>query len=487
MVLFAAACGASHPMGDGGPGDGAATCTVTYRPNSLYRRDAVDLLLVVDDSADMLEEQARWSQQIPRLLRALASGDHDDDGVRETAPVTSLHVGVVTTDMGTGGHPIPSCGGPRGEDGVLRTAGNTSIPGCEASYPPFVRYEAGADDIELVARAVGCVARVGGGGCGVEQPLEAMLKAITPSTSGLTFEGGTVGHGDGGSAGFLRPSSVLVIVVLTNDRDCSASDPSLFDAASARYEGDLDTRCAGYPEALHAVERYVEGLSELRATRDGLVFAVLAGVPPDLGTWRRDRLAAVLDDERMQHRVDADGRTLHACRPPGGGARALPPRRLVATSVGLAESDLAVVLGSVCEPDHDAFLDALLERIALAVDPACLPRAPLRRPDGLIDCEMLEELAGLAAGAPSRCVEVPGRGEAPVGIAEDGSEICLVAQRPAGSTLPGWHFDDDSPSALEACRPPFAGRIVHAPGTGPTVGSRWRMRCVQPVGGRCDP
>jgi hypothetical protein len=56
------------------------------------------------------------------------------------------------------------------------------------------------------AHAFGCLAKLGKNGCGLEQQLEAGLKALTPASSKLLFFMGSHGQGgdEGPNAGFLR-------------------------------------------------------------------------------------------------------------------------------------------------------------------------------------------------------------------------------------------------------------------------------------------
>src|SRR4051812_47734953 len=61
--------------------------------------DKVDLLFVIDNSGSMKEEQAKLAEQLPKLVRILASGDFGD-GRPKFTPVSSLHLGVVSTNMG---------------------------------------------------------------------------------------------------------------------------------------------------------------------------------------------------------------------------------------------------------------------------------------------------------------------------------------------------------------------------------------------------
>src|SRR5262245_61919385 len=83
--------------------------------------DKLDVLFVVDNSNSMAEEQAALNQQFPKLIRTLTSGQRRD-GTKFT-PVNSLHLGVVSSDMGLAGIPnISGCDPNGGDDGVLQHA-----------------------------------------------------------------------------------------------------------------------------------------------------------------------------------------------------------------------------------------------------------------------------------------------------------------------------------------------------------------------------
>ena len=67
----------------------------------------LDVLLMVDSSGSMAEEQAALAAQIPRLARALATGDANGDGVQDFPALESVRFGVVSSDMGTGSDFVP--------------------------------------------------------------------------------------------------------------------------------------------------------------------------------------------------------------------------------------------------------------------------------------------------------------------------------------------------------------------------------------------
>jgi len=332
-------------------------------------RSSLDVLLMVDNSNSMAEEQAALQEQLPRFVQALATGDVDLDGVQDFPAVGSLQLGTVSSDMGSGGFSVPTCDESAfGDDAVLRSEGNTTLPGCDATYPPFQSFADGSDPTAFAAE-VSCVAAMGISGCGFEQQLEAMLKALTPSTAATSFAMGTTGHGDGANAGLVRDDAVLALVSLTDEDDCSALDPELFDAASARYSGDLNLRCFQFPEAVHPVDRYVEGLLSLKEDARDLVYATISGVPPTLDGASYEDIFA---DPAMIEQIDPamPTRLTPSCNRPGGGL-AFPPRRMVEVARQLEAQGATGVVGSICQDDFEGPVSRILEQVARSVSGRC--------------------------------------------------------------------------------------------------------------------
>jgi len=170
----------------------------------------LDLLLVIDDSPSMIDKQNALTRALPALQAQLAA---------IPGGMPNLHVGVVTSDMGTsssGGAPAPKIGsGPgscsgTGKDGVLQTNG-AAIQGAYVSTNRNGAQNFVGAFTDTVAKMIG----VGAAGCGFEQPLSAMRAALTNTTA---------------NAGFMRASANLAVVVLSDEDDCSVHDPRLFSA-----------------------------------------------------------------------------------------------------------------------------------------------------------------------------------------------------------------------------------------------------------------
>jgi hypothetical protein len=345
----------------------------------------LDLLLMIDSSNDMAEEQLSIARELPRMIQIIASGDLDGDSVRDFTAVGSLHVGVVTSDMGVGTVVgVESC--ESSDDGILRSAGGTG-PGCMATYPSAIfEFTAIVDDLAMFSASVRCVASVGTDGCGFAQPLESVLKALSlaPLADGTSpvgwtragfrppvFLGTTFGHAGAGGLndGFLRADSALAVVLVTTENDCSASEPAIFDRLDPRYATvDLNLRCFTFVDEQYPIERYVDGLVGLRADSRRLMFGAIAGVPQDAIDDGLD-YDAILAHPEMEDRVDPvlRNRLLPSCTSPDGRGVAYAPRRIVQVAQGLEALGASTTVQSICNGSYRAAVDAILERIAIVL------------------------------------------------------------------------------------------------------------------------
>lgn len=464
----------------------------------------VDLLLVIDDSGSMAQEQQSVADQFPRLARILATGDRDLDGVADFAPVSDLHIGVVTTDMGVGGFEgIPTCGAGTtaggamfGDDGILVTRGNTGVDGCMASYPAFLQFRPGDHPTDLPDALAqfgadgSCVVQPGTSGCGFEQPLEAALKALTPSSNtGTLFFGPSLGHGDVENDGFLRADSVLAIVVVTDEEDCSV-DPAhsdVFDQTSSVYTGDLNLRCFNFPEVASPTQRYVDGFRALRPGDSGrLVFALIAGIPQalvaDPNTIDYD---AILAAPEMQEIIRADGpgaghQLSPSCTAPAGRGEAFPPRRLVAVARDLGATS---TIASICQTDFGPVLDNIITAISNATLQACLDEPLTRSTEGLVACSLEATLPASGVG-PLHCAEIAGAISSQT-VVVDGRQQCTLSQlavtevggAPSVAAGDGWFYDDFTNRISTACSSMLTAQGVSLQGTTLPEGTTARLRC----------
>jgi len=467
----------------------------------------VDLLFMVDNSGSMAEEQAALGMQFERMMLVLASGDLDADGTGDFPPVKSLHFGVISSDMGAGQEGVTTCTmGFYGDDGLLQNTGNG--PGCESTYPgDFLEFMAmGATTPQQFATDARCISTLGIGGCGFEQQLDAILKALTPSTSGITFFNNTTGHGDGENRGFLRDDSLLAIVAVTDEDDCSTPESTeLFSSSSAVYTGDLNLRCWAYKEVVYPMSRYVDGLLALRPDApDLLVYAAIVGVPADLVSDSDSiNYDAILADPRMQEMPDPANPTRLTPSCTSAGGVAYPPRRMVSLAQQLEARGANGIVQSICQSDFTPALSAIIEKIADVLGGACLPRPLNPGSDGSVNCDVTEQLP--ARGDFTTCASLAslGREAEPIRYEVDDNgnrvEVCRVNQVvidrtmtprmvPAGQV--GWYYDDFDPDLMTSCRE-TPQRISFTAGAEPKTGAIVKLECFQParddIGGSVAP
>ena len=327
--------------------DGDSDCAGLPAPTS------VDMLVLVDNSSSMAQEQANLTQNFGLLLEALtAPTDFNGDGVLDPA-VESLHLGVISTDMGTGGFAVQTCrDAVDGDDGILRNQASGSVAGCDDQYPLFLSLEEG-DDPERVSEDFSCIATLGTGGCGFEQHLKAVHKALTV-------------HRDGANAGFLRDDSLLSILIVTDEEDCSvrediANGTDIFNTQLAL--GPLNLRCYNHRDQyVETVDAFVDELLALRPCPDRhLAVAGIVGIPPgmrhacNLANMTDADYQCLLDLPDMQEVIDnsAEGkgeRLTPSCDEAGLG-EAFPPRRIVEFVRQLGNQGATSSVHSICEAD----------------------------------------------------------------------------------------------------------------------------------------
>ena len=232
-----------------------------------------------------------------------------------------------------------------------------------------------------------------------------------PAIAPPIFRDGTLGHGGVGGCNdaFLRPTSSLAILLVTDEDDCSVIDPSIFDPDDPRFSDvDPNLRCHTFADALEPVERYVDGFIGLRPASSLLVFEAIAGVPRsavDGGLSYDDMLAL----PEMTERIDPvlGDRLSPACTAPAGRGVAYPARRIVQVAQGLERLGAATSVHSICDTSFTAAVDVMIERLAAQLSGACLPRGLNPDAAGNVDCEVHELLPAIGGDLENqRCAEL---------------------------------------------------------------------------------
>jgi hypothetical protein len=474
---------------------------------------ALDLLILIDDSPSMRDEQAKLAEQVPRLVNLLLTGGAEDPTVDDFPAVESLHVGIITPDLGYSSvpsrddlvagsgpsfdfYPSDDCldEGPAGKAGFMQTTGlGTDRVACEAQTPPegtlYLSYP-GVDQNNLISDVECLSGRTDG--CGYEQQLEAILASNRNSAN----------------QGFSREDALLAVIVITDEDDCSTTDPRVFDVEqhdNNPYQGPwlddvtkqdvkYNLRCWEHSEALQEIERYVSEIASLKDDASQVVFAAITGIPEDAALDREnfnsdeDRYQAILEASDMVEvpdpaTADTQGQQLRpACTATDGSGSAAPGRRIVETAMGLTDNTgVGTVVESICAADYAPALDAIVDRIAAALRQLCLPRPLNRNSQGLVGCEVRE------VQPEGQTCETAGRGREPEAVGnEDGREVCRITQLPtsADDVDPpqglGWFYDDFLQATQDACAfNPEKQRVSFTEGAAPESGARIRFECLQ--------
>ncbi len=494
--------------------------------------EKLDLLFVVDNSRSMEAEQAKLRAQLPRMIKILTTGDKTPDNGTENIdfpPVKDMHLAVVSSDMGLPGlgpednpDTTGACNGT-GDDGNFLNDPSNAIaagldcPGSGASgYPLFLVHE--RDDrvdpdvtlqrAEATAADFACLTTLGFDGCGFEMPLEPALKALWPSqiinltpthqALGITFLAGSQGHGDNEHRSFLRGTpyhpteadrlSVLAIIIVTDEADCSVGARGNLDFLSLNFPGgdrlDLNLRC--YKDTInnwgnkYPVERYINGFKALRPSfTDLVVFSAIAGIPTgvvmdtngdnDISNDERDDFYdQILSHPAMQETVNPQTNNLeYSCVHVDASSglpdtQAYPARRLTEVARGFGPNG---TIQSICADDFSPAMNALIDIISNKIGGVCLPTSYTRDSDGMINCEVTWTMP------PGwTCDDYEFLSDPPANFPltdKSGRAICVVDQIPVINTNTdnpavaldfsyktglGWYYDDFSGDMKSTCR-----------------------------------
>lgn len=224
----------------------------------------LDVLFVIDNSGSMKEEQEAVARELTAFIGELRKGG----GVS-----TDFNIGVITTAVyqsvlfqGTkyfrdypaqAGRlqPVPD---PLPDGGVdLGTGTERMLNG---------------NDPELISKFQRLV-RVGTFGSGQETPFEALRLALSPPHA-------TTDLAAGGNAGFIRDGARLLVVLLTDEDDCS--EVANKDAPPKVTIGDQPgvNECTGQAALLKPVGFYYDFLHELRNADNSLKEVIFTAIGP---------------------------------------------------------------------------------------------------------------------------------------------------------------------------------------------------------------
>lgn len=384
----------------------------------------VDILFVIDDSGSMGEEQGTLANNFPAFIEVL-----EREGVE-----ANYRIGVTTTDNGN-----PWCTGGAGgamqmtncrdrlqdfiyapgtdvtedatevactdvcqHDAIEILPTTVEING-EAQPRPWIEKIEGESNIGggiSTSDAFQCFGPQGINGCGFESHLESMYKALKRTETP-----------DEASYGFIRPNSILAVVHVTDEADCSVteagktifssegerafwSDPGAAqptsavcwnagvtcsggpgtygECHSANYDAAGNVGVADEDAVMHPVSRYTSLLQEFEDARKArnpnaeVLVAVISGVPAGYSRGEADISYQDGGDAIFQD----DYGIGPGCSTAAG--EAIAPVRLKEFAEAF-EVDGERNLYSVCNSDYTPALEKIAELVAEQLEPACFP------------------------------------------------------------------------------------------------------------------
>jgi hypothetical protein len=252
LRIYARDASAQAKPDDAGTLVPAAQCPEGTQPRvvALGTPVKLDLLFMIDDSPSMQEEQSNLARNFPRLideLKKLPTGFPD------------LHLGVVSSDMGSGATALSgACGNSLGDRAVLQVRSGCGLDPKNGRY--LVSQDGGSQNNFAgdISDVFACMAMLGTDGCGFEHQLQSVRMAL----SGFVAD----------NSGFLRPDAHLAVVYITDEDDCSApADSTIFGSGTSGVDSSL--RCSLYGHVCDgapvSAREFSTPLSHCSASLDG--------------------------------------------------------------------------------------------------------------------------------------------------------------------------------------------------------------------------
>jgi hypothetical protein len=229
--------------------------TSRFAETALNRVTKVDLLFMIDNSGSMADKQDVLAQVIPdlvdRLLHPICvdadgspAGNPDAAGrcappsKRDFEPVSDLHVGIITSSLGGHGanvcHDADDKRSDRHNEDMGHLVARTST---DPAATGFLTWDGTGDANALKGNFADMVHGVGQHGCGYEASLEAVYRFLVdpepyqtvvhdpnPAPYGWSVPTGIDDVLLGQRAAFLRPDSLVAVIMVTDENDCSIQD-----------------------------------------------------------------------------------------------------------------------------------------------------------------------------------------------------------------------------------------------------------------------
>jgi hypothetical protein len=390
--------------------DDGGTDTDTGTGYEEYPADSVDILVVVDNSGSMDEEQGLLATNAFTIIGALVNPLPES----QMPSLNSVRVAVVSSDLGLawGGNPYdpddfeegegwpvelpPNCTSP-GDNGDFQVYSDSKLIDLEHGVIPCdetaVQCPDGWECGEIVEGIGTCQAPGGdgsdhecpgidgdwaetGGDTGPNYDLAAQLACLSVlGTDGCGFEqqlqAGAVALHKEGQSEFVRDEALLLVLVCSDEEDCSIEDKALFatDEIQNLVENNVNIACGNHPEYLYTASYFKNTFAALKDDNpNGVLFAAITGVPVgDACQGRGDEIGGCLEHPDMALEVVQENEVNYfkpACERYDGEqeiTRARPGRRYVELATELGENGYVF---SICNADWTSAMQSIAGMIA---------------------------------------------------------------------------------------------------------------------------
>ncbi len=218
--------------------------------------DKIDLLLAVDNSISMADKQAILAAAVPDLVNRLVTpncvddmgvatgqtvdtmGECPDGSKPEFPPIRNINVGIISSSLGdltSGSCQSATVLHPDDKAHLLSRGGAGTVPTFEnkgfLAWDPDNQRGGETDAANLAANLGDLVVGVDQRGCGYEMQLESILRfLVDPDPYESLVRNGSYLEEQGTDtvvlqqrADFLRPDSLLAILILSDENDCSVN------------------------------------------------------------------------------------------------------------------------------------------------------------------------------------------------------------------------------------------------------------------------
>ncbi len=220
--------GGNPTGGHGGAGGNPSTIVFSATVN----RD-LDVVFVIDNSSSMSKAQANLVSNLPVFfdtMQAFPGG------------MPNLHLAVVSSDMGAGTG-TSGCAG-NGNAGIFQWGAPTTTCAPTTDGARFLsNINGNANYTGDLSSVFSCVAAVGESGCGFEQTLLSVTRAL--GADNIDTNGRPQPPSE--NQGFLRDKAYLAIILLTNEDDCSAPQGAASDLFPRSGDGSSLSSPLGPP------------------------------------------------------------------------------------------------------------------------------------------------------------------------------------------------------------------------------------------------